>query len=160
MDFSVLYIDPLFEAILWKSAYHSELGHISYPNIASAIELGRWWPALEADLRRFNASCLQCQVTRRQCIHQEREPTQLATDQCIQLFQRWGTEPIALLPETRKGNHWIITPIDYATGWPIAKALQSATSTVITDFIHDEIYMYYGGREKYSLIKARTYREK
>jgi transposase InsO family protein len=52
------------------------------------------------------------------------------------------------LPESRKGNRWIITAIDYATGWPIAKALRSATSTAIANFIHDEIYMHYGAPQE------------
>ena len=45
---------------------------------------------------------------------------------------------------TQKRESWIITAIDYATGWPIAKALPRATEKAIADFIHDEIYMHYG----------------
>ena len=42
------------------------------------------------------------------------------------------------------GNRYIITAIDYATGWPIAKAIRKATVETIAEFIHDEIYMHYG----------------
>jgi len=38
------------------------------------------------------------------------------------------------------GNRWIMTAIDYATGWPIAKAIPKATEEAIAEFIHDEIY--------------------
>ena len=50
---------------------------------------------------------------------------------------------IGRLPETMEGNRWIITAIDYATGWPIAKAIRKATVEIIAEFIHDEIYIHY-----------------
>jgi len=46
---------------------------------------------------------------------------------------------IGRLPKTAKGNKWIITAIDYATGWPIAKAIPKATEEAIVEFILDEI---------------------
>ena len=61
------------------------------------------------------------------------------TDPFIQHFQRWGMDLIGRLPKTAKGNKWIITAIDYATGWPIAKAIPKATEEAIVEFILDEI---------------------
>jgi hypothetical protein len=52
------------------------------------------------------------------------------------------------LPKTNDGNQWIITAIDYATGWPIAKAIPKATEETIADFIYDEIYMHYGAPQE------------
>jgi hypothetical protein len=43
---------------------------------------------------------------------------------------------------------YIITAIDYATGWPIAKAIKRATEDEITDFIFHEIYMHYGAPQE------------
>jgi hypothetical protein len=47
-----------------------------------------------------------------------------------------------------EGNRWIITAIDYATGWSIAKAISKATEEAIAEFIHDEIYMHYGAPQE------------
>ena len=66
------------------------------------------------------------------------------TDPFIQHFQRWGMDLIGRLPKTAKGNKWIITAIDYATGWPIAKAIPKATEEAIVEFILDEIYIHFG----------------
>jgi hypothetical protein len=41
------------------------------------------------------------------------------------------------------GNRWIITAIDYATGWLVIKAISKVTEEAIAEFIHDEIYMHY-----------------
>ena len=84
----------------------------------------------------------------RQRSQQERENAQVPTDPYIQPFQRWGIDLIGLLPKTRRGNRWIITAIDYATGWPVAKAVPTATEDVIADFIFNEIYMHYGAPEE------------
>lgn len=38
----------------------------------------------------------------------------------------------------------IITAVDYATAWPVAKAAPKADAETIADFLHDEIYLHYG----------------
>jgi hypothetical protein len=103
---------------------------------------------MEKDLRRFIASCPNCQIHQRQRISQEREYGRLVTDPSIQPFQRWGIDLMGRLPKTNDGNQWIITAIDYATGWPIAKAIPKATEETIADFIYDEIYMHYGAPQE------------
>lgn len=66
----------------------------------------------------------------------------------IQPFQRWGIDLIGRLPKTINGNRWIITAIDYATGWPIAKSIPAATEDAIAEFIYNEIYMHYGAPQE------------
>jgi hypothetical protein len=51
----------------------------------------------------------------------------------IQPFERWGVDLIGRLPVTPNGNKWIITAIDYATGWPVAKAVPDATDEAAAD---------------------------
>jgi hypothetical protein len=57
----------------------------------------------------------------------------------------WGVDLIGILPKTPTGNKWIITMVDHASGWSIAKAVKSAKKEVIADFIYNEIYMHFGG---------------
>jgi transposase InsO family protein len=51
---------------------------------------------------------------------------------------------IGILPTTPNGNRWIITAIDYATGWPVAKAVPEATEEELGRFLHEQIFMNYG----------------
>ena len=143
----VPYIEPLFRGDFMQSLHH-QFGHLSYASIANAIESRGWWPAMESDVRRFIATCPNCQIAQRQRVDQEREQHQLLTDPFIQPFQRWGIDLIGVLPKTAKGNRWIITAIDYATGWPVAKAVPRATEEVIADFLYEEIYMHYGAPQE------------
>ena len=51
---------------------------------------------------------------------------------------------IGFFPTTSNGNQYIITAIDYATGWPITKAVKNVEAETITKFLIQEIFMYYG----------------
>lgn len=59
-------------------------------------------------------------------------------------FDRWAIDLIGVLPTTPDGNRWIITAIDYATGWPIACATKDAKQETIADFLLNEIFSHYG----------------
>jgi hypothetical protein len=100
------------------------------------------------DIRAFVQSCPNCQIAQRQRTNQEREYARLPTNQYIEPFQRWGIDLIRILPTTPQGNRWILTAINYATGWPIAKALQAATEEAIAEFIFREIYLHFGAPQE------------
>jgi Integrase zinc binding domain len=127
---------------------HSEFGHLGYESLKSIFESRAWWPRMHIDLKKFIAACPNCQIQQRQRYSQEKEYPQLVTDPYIQPFQRWGIDLIGRLPKTPSGNRWIITAIDYATGWPLAKALPNADKQSIADFIFNEIYMQYGAPQE------------
>ncbi len=61
-----------------------------------------------------------------------------------QPFKRWELDLIGPLPKIPHGNKWIITVIDYAMGWPEAKAILEATSEVLAQFIRTKVYCQYG----------------
>jgi hypothetical protein len=127
---------------------HNEYGHLSYRGMMNLVEIRAWWPTMAKDIQAFIQSCPNCQIAQRQRPNQEREFAQLPTRQYIEPFQRWGIDLIGILPKTANGNRWILTAVDYATGWPLAKALPFATEEAIADFIFQEIYMHYGAPQE------------
>ena len=127
---------------------HNEYGHLSYRGMTELIEGRAWWPTMARDVKMFAQSCPNCQTAQRPRSNQEREYAQLPTSQYIEPFQRWGIDLIGILPTTAQGNRWILTAVDYATGWPIAKALPEATEEAIAEFIFREIYMHYGAPQE------------
>jgi RNase H-like domain found in reverse transcriptase/Reverse transcriptase (RNA-dependent DNA polymerase)/Integrase zinc binding domain len=141
------YIDFQFRGDLMQKM-HDQYGHLSYGSLVNVFKSRAWWPSMEKDLRQFVASCPNCQIHQRQSVSQEREYGRLVADPSIQPFQRWGIDLIGRLPETTSGNRWIITAIDYATGWPIAKAIPKATEDAVAEFIFNEIYMHYGAPQE------------
>jgi Integrase zinc binding domain len=122
---------------------HNEYGHLSLHGMKDLVVRRGWWPKMDQDIRKFVESCANCQIAQRPRSTQEREYAQLPTPRTIQPFQRWGIDLIGRLPRSKDGNEYIITAIDYATGWPIAKAIKRATEDEIADFIFHEKY-YHG----------------
>lgn len=123
---------------------HTEYGHLGYPGIMGIVTGRGWWHTLAGDIKSFVGLCPQCQVAQKSRPNQERETPQILSHVGIQIFDRWAIDLIGILPQTPAGNRWIITAIEYLTGWPIAKALPDAKTETIAKFIHEEIAMVYG----------------
>jgi len=68
-------------------------------------------------------------------------------------FERWGLDFVQNLTETKSGNKHIITAIDYATRWVVAKPVKEMTSDVVAEFLYNEILMNYGA--PYEIITDR-----
>jgi len=124
---------------------HREIGHASANTIIDLIVRRGWWPKMEEEIRHYVRHCQECQLTKRV---KDRPTDELHPNAewrgKVQPFERWGLDLIGKLPRTPRGNIWIVTAIDYATGWPVAKALPEATAVTLAEFVHDEIYMHYG----------------
>ncbi|KAH9262785.1 hypothetical protein BASA82_000197 [Batrachochytrium salamandrivorans] len=58
-------------------------------------------------------------------------------------FERWGMDFVQDLPRTKSGNQHIITAIDYATRWVVAKAVPNRDSVTVASFLY-ELMMNYG----------------
>ena len=123
---------------------HTEYGHLGYPGLLGVVRPRAWWHTLESDIRKFTNYCPQCQTAQRQRPGQEREPPQHLVESTLQPFERWGIDLIGILPVTPNGNRWIITGVDYATGWPVARATKDALAITIAWFIYEVIFMNYG----------------
>ena len=140
------YLEWEFRGDLVQGIYN-EYGHLSLHGMKDLVVRRGWWPKMDQDIRKFVESCANCQTAQRQRSTQEREYAQLPTRN-VEPFQRWGIDLIGRLPKSKDGNRWILTTIDYATGWPIVKAIPEATEDAIADFIFHEIYMHYGAPQE------------
>jgi hypothetical protein len=123
---------------------HDECGHMGYPGLLGAIGTRAWWPTMRSDIEATARECPNCQVSQGLRKGLEREEQFHMVKKGIQPFERWGVDLIGRLPVTPNGNKWIITAIDYATGWPVAKAVPDATDEAIAEFLHEEIFVNYG----------------
>src|SRR6266540_4491584 len=60
------------------------------------------------------------------------------------LFQRIGIDIVGSLTITKRGNHYIVTAMEYFTKWPIVKALKEATARAVSKFIYEKIICEHG----------------
>jgi len=125
---------------------HNEYGHGNETTLFDLTRTRGWWPTIRKDVRYYVRHCPQCQIASRGNERQRTEemhPSHQWTGR-VQPFDRWGLDLIGRLPKMSNGNQWIISAVDYATAWPVAKAVPKADAETIADFLHDEIYLYYG----------------
>ncbi|KAH9270984.1 hypothetical protein BASA83_006941 [Batrachochytrium salamandrivorans] len=58
-------------------------------------------------------------------------------------FERWGIDFYGPMAETKSGNKYLITCIDYATRWVLAKPVKDMTESAVSAFLY-ELMMTYG----------------
>ena len=123
---------------------HDSYGHLGFPGLLGAIGNRAWWPSMRKDIQEVARRCPACQVSQRSQQNLERGKQFHMFGGDVQPFERWGIDLIGRLPTTPNGNNWIITAVDYATGWPVARAVPEATDEAIAIFLHEEIFVHYG----------------
>jgi hypothetical protein len=110
---------------------------------------------MRQDLRSWIARCPECQIATRPLTNQQvtpLHPLPIAENP----FGRWGLDFIGILPETKKGNRWLLVAIDYATNWPVGKELPEAMEEVVADFLYHDIMINYGPPKEFLQIEVPT----
>ncbi|KAH9246495.1 hypothetical protein BASA81_015947 [Batrachochytrium salamandrivorans] len=122
--------------------YHESLAHLKYGSIIDLIKRRFWWPDMKRDLKDYISRCPQCQLnTSATGIH---TPQPIRPVPPVALpFERWGIDFYGPMMETKSGNKYLITCIDYATRWIIAKPVKDMTEGAVAKFLY-ELMMTYG----------------
>ncbi|KAH9264245.1 hypothetical protein BASA83_012259 [Batrachochytrium salamandrivorans] len=97
---------------------------------------------MKKDLKDFIARCPECQLDRSSSgIH---APLPIRPVPPVALpFERWGIDFYGPMAETKSGNKYLITCIDYATRWVLAKPVKDMTESAVSAFLY-ELMMTYG----------------
>jgi transposase InsO family protein len=122
--------------------FHVGLGHLKFDSLKDLIARRYWWPNWIAEFKDYIRNCPECQLN-----ESERSPSANSITPIPPSglpFERWGIDFIQDLPETVNGNRHIITAIDYATRWIVARAVPERTSAVLVKFLYEDILMNYG----------------
>jgi transposase InsO family protein len=133
---------PSFRRAMEIRKLHEGLAHLKFDSLADIFHQRFWWPSMDADIRDFISRCPACQMNRSNS--SEHSPTPIRPLPPAALpFERWGMDFVQNLTPTKSGNRHIITAIDYATRWVVAKAVPQMTEVVVAEFLYD-LTMQYG----------------
>ncbi|KAH9244937.1 hypothetical protein BASA81_017611 [Batrachochytrium salamandrivorans] len=85
------------------------------------------------DIKDFISRCPQCQLNQSASgIH---SPLPIRPVPPVALpFERWGIDFYGPMAETKSGNRYLITCIDYATRWVLAKPVKEMTESAVAAF--------------------------
>ena len=93
-----------------------------------------YWKGIYADVKDFCKHCQKCQCTNRVLQKPRAELYQILA---TKVWHRVGIDLVGPLPETRRGNKYIITLSDYFSKWPEAAPLPSKEATGVASFLLD-----------------------
>lgn len=120
---------------------HCGFGHLGMDGTYNLIKARAWWPGIQKDVRTWVATCATCQKNTKDAPCPK---APLCPLPIVNAFERWSIDFIGRLPITKSGNKWIICAVDNATRWPVARAVQEATTFEVARFLYEEIFMEFG----------------
>lgn len=137
---------PLNQRTNTLRRFHEGLGHLAPGSTLTLLTRRYWWPNMEKDLKNHCNCCAPCQLNKRNssALREQVRPPLRPIPPVALPFERWGIDFIQNLPLTKNGNRHIITAIDYATRWVVAKAVQDMTTNTVVQFLYENIVMNYG----------------
>jgi hypothetical protein len=134
---------------------HQYLGHMAVDSIYPHLRRMYWFPKMHSTVTSIIRACPRCQLNlpdanARPAPVQPIPPAPLP-------FQRWGMDFVGPLPETHGGNKYILTAIDYATRWVVAKAYPNKSARSVAHFMYYEIVMNYGAPREYITDRDKAF---
>ena len=115
-------------------------GHLGFNKVLMKLQQKYYWEGMQADLKNFIQDCIPCARFKKG--ENRRNPLQPL--RAMSPFHMVAIDVIGPLPETDKGNKYIVTLMDYYTKWPEAYATKDQKASTIVDLLHDRIIPTHG----------------
>ena len=128
-----------FEGLMYLFHDHEISAHFGIQTTYEKIKERYYWKGMLKDIETYIKSCDQCQRRGKTKNKQE-----LHSIPIYEPFYRIGIDIVGPLPQTTKGNKYIVVAIDYFTKWPEARAIPEATAKEVTKFIYEDIICRHG----------------
>jgi transposase InsO family protein len=146
---------PVLERAKTFARFHDNLGHLATSSVYPLLQRRYWWPTMRKDLVTYVARCPRCQLNKsphHSTVTDQKQPTRPVPPVALP-FERFGIDFVQNLALTKRGNRHILTCIDYATRWVIARAVPEMTSAAVISFLYEEILLKFGA--PYEIISDR-----
>jgi len=105
-------------------------GHMGKNKTTSRILQQFYWPIIYQDVAKFCHSCASCQLTRGKKVVR---PPLIPLLIIKELFSCIAMDIVGQLPQSRRGNRYVLVICDYATRHPEAVALKSIDTETIAE---------------------------
>ncbi|XP_021290862.1 uncharacterized protein LOC110421578 [Herrania umbratica] len=126
-------VNPLLEEVHAGSSGEQEGGRKLYQKL---LDLGYYWPTMEADAVNYARKCYLCQIYGN-AIHAP--AVQLHSIITPWPFHTWGFDLIGPINPLFKGYAWILATTECFTKWVEAISLKNAIGPAVANFIKENI---------------------
>ena len=136
-----LVVPEVFTWLLMEMMHTTKYGaHLGIEKVLAKLQQKYYWPRMEKSIRWFIDDCIPCQRFRQGT--NRRMPLQPI--RAMAPFHMVAIDVIGPLPETDRGNKYIVTLMDYYTKWPEAYPTKDQTAQTIVDLLHERIIPQHG----------------
>ena len=132
--------DSLRSELMREAHAGSLSGHFAAKSLYDTLTRSYWWDGMYRDVQRFARGCLTC-AARGGTGRRHRAP--LHPLPVSGPFERIGVD-IMEMPQTERGNRYVIVFADYLTKWVEACATQDQTSETIARLLVDRVVCRHG----------------
>ena len=129
---------------LWRAGVIQEthlLAHAGVQKTLKRLQLGWYWPGMTADVRRFIKQCEVCQKGKAGGLLPAQGRRRLFAGRP---WQKLAMDLVGPMPQTERGNRWILVISDHFTKWQDAFALPDATAPTIAAILEERVFCYFG----------------
>ena len=132
--------DGVEEKLMEEAHTGSIAGHFAARSLYNTLSRVYWWRGMYGDIYRFCRSCLTCASHggKGRCHKAPLRPIPVSGP-----FDRVGVD-IMEIPQTERGNRYVIVFIDYLTMWVEAYATEDQTSETIARLLVDNVMCRHG----------------
>ena len=126
------------QKVIWET--HRQ-AHSGVGRTLKRVQMSWYWPGMTSDVRRTVLSCEVCQ----QAKHSAGAPT--SNRQRLYAgrpWQRLAIDLVGRLPQTARGNVWILVLTDHFTRWSDAIAIPDATAPTVAGVLEERVFCYFG----------------
>ena len=139
--YTVPYV-PVINRLDLLKRYHITLGHMAANTLFPVLYSKYFWQTMKQDCVKIISQCDVCQL-HAQDRNQHQRP--LFPHEPVGIpFQKWGIDFLQDLPESSNGLRNIITAVDYATKYVVAKPLEKRDAGSVASFIFENITCRFG----------------
>lgn len=131
-------VNPLLAEMHAGSSGEHEGGRKLYQKL---LDLGYYWPTMEADAVNYARKCYPCQIYGN-AIHAP--AVQLHSIITPWPFHTWAFDLIGPINPPSKGYTWILAATECFTKWVEAISLKNATGPAVANFIKENIICRFG----------------
>jgi transposase InsO family protein len=130
---------PTFRnTIIWDT--HNQ-AHTGVFRTTKRVQLHWYWPNMNGQIRQLIKTCEVCQLGKNGGTHNPGSKQRLYAGRP---WQKVAVDLVGPLPETPRGNKWILVIMDHFTRWQDAIALPDATASTVASTLDERIFAYLG----------------
>ena len=125
-------------SVIWRTHV---LVHSGVARTTSRLQLTWYWPGMTSLIRRIIRSCEVCQTAKHGGAKAAQGKQRLYAGRP---WQKVAVDLVGPMPETTKGNRWILVLVDHFTRWQDALAIPDATAPVVAAILDERVFCYLG----------------